>query len=158
MVGPLRWLEGDPWPTSEWTYSAPSFHRCLGGPLRFVEILDEHEFPALGYRTTGRDPPQIPDFLGRTRGGEWVLYESKSDDHLDVAVGQLSDGLEEFMRIGHPIDKLGIAVNTVQGNESYIVTKAGSLLSHVGLMPGTVIRLGANSDMPIMVEVRRPRF
>jgi hypothetical protein len=152
----LKWMKGQPWPTARnWRYPCPTFRTCLGGPLDLVEILDEFEFPSLGYSVGGADPPGIPDFLGRTRGGEWVLFECKSDDHLDDAVRQLSEGLGEFGRLGRRVDRLGIALNRVQSNEDYFVTRGGSLLSHSGLMPGQdVIRLPHPHGMPIMVELR----
>ncbi len=121
-----------------------------------MEILDEEEIYKLGYPKTGSPPPHIPDFLGRTRAGEWVLYESKSDDHLDLAVNQLRDGLRELTRLGMRIDKLGIALNRVLTNEEYFVTHSGRLLSHPGLMqPGDVIRLPDVNGLPIMVEERK---
>lgn len=152
----MKWSQGKPWPRGDrWKYPRPTFARCRGGPLDFVEIWDEDEFVRLGYPTAGHPPPHIPDFLGRTRSGEWVLYEAKSDDHLDLAVKQLRDGLRILRELGRAIDKLGIVLNRIQSNEEYFVTKSGSWLSHGGLMPGEdVIRLPPATGMPIMVELR----
>jgi hypothetical protein len=149
------WRKGDPWPEIDrWGYGRPTFPRCLGGPLEFVEILDEAEFPHMGYRRGGKEPLSIPDFLGKTRSGELVLYESKSKDHLDDAVQQLNAGLSEFNRLGLQINKLGIVLNVRESNEEWVVLKSGNLLGHRGLIPGTPIYLGGAHDKPIMVELR----
>ena len=151
----MRWKNPEPWPRLKgWEYPRPTFKGCLGGPLDLVEIWDEEELRLEGYPTKGNPPPHIPDFLGRTRGGEWVLYESKSDDHVDLAVKQLRDGLRELTALGKGIDKLGIVLNRLQSNEDFFVARAGNLLSHGGLMPGGVIQLPPGTGKAIMVEVR----
>jgi hypothetical protein len=126
----------------------------LGGPVELVEILDEDELAAMGYPVRGPNRPHIPDFLGRTRSDTWILYESKSDDALGQAVDQLGDGLRELTRLRVPVDKLGIVLNKVASNEDYYVMKAGRLLAHRSLIPGTPIYLGEGESMPIMVEER----
>jgi hypothetical protein len=151
----VQWSENLPWPSgTRWKYPRPTFRGCLGGPVDLVEILDEDELVAHGYRVTGKARPHIPDFLGRTRSNQWILYESKSDDQLGLAVDQLSDGLAELRRLHRAVDKLGIVLNRVASNEDYYVMRAGRLLAHRSLFPGTPILLGDN-QLPVMVEERR---
>lgn len=151
----MIWELGNPWPgPKNWKYRAPTFPGCLGGPVDLVEIWDEAEFERIGYQTSGIGRPNVPDFLGRTRGGEWILYESKSDDHLDDAVQQLSDGLAEFVRLNRKVDKLGIVLNQINSNEDFFVMKAGRLLGSRLIPAGTPIYLGDEETMPIMIELR----
>lgn len=152
----MRWTEQSRWPSGpRWQYPRPTFRGCLGGPIDLVEILDEDELAAMGYRVSGKLRPHLPDFLGRTRSGQWMLYESKSDDQLELAVDQLSDGVSELARLNRPVHKLGVVLNRVASNEDFYVMRAGRLLAHRSLFPGTPIQIG-DIPMPIMVEERRP--
>jgi len=92
----------------------------------------------------------VPDRLGRTDSGKWVLWEEKTKDNVDWALRQLSDGLRNLRALDHPVNMLGIALEKFDPKEGWTADRTGLLVRRPQLGPAPY----EISSIRVLVETR----
>jgi hypothetical protein len=143
-----KWVRGQSWP-SGWK-AIPLFVRAAPPGLRFVEVVNSTwMIQRMGYPSGLHDA--VPDRLGETDSGEYVLWEEKSKDNVSHALRQLDEGMRNLRTLGRPVQRVGVVLEKFDPKEHWACSPTGYLIrrEQLGAAPHEL------SSLRVMVEIRK---